>query len=111
MAQRDLPPVELPLQRVPQQVAALREESASSPCSLDVEINQFCFEEVEGALEKPVELSDYEHEFDKFSTAHSPKLFVAQVDTSLEVEEEGMNLKPRTSLKGLLANMNKGQLQ
>ena len=86
----------------------MREDLTSSCYFLDAEINQFCFGEVEGAPEKLVELSDSEHESDKFSVAHSSKLIVAQVDTSSEVEEEGMDLKPRTSLKGLLANRDKG---
>ena len=55
-----------------------------------------------------MELLDSKHEFDRFSTTHSPKLVVARVDTCSEVEEEGMDLKPRTSLKGLMANRNKG---
>ena len=55
-----------------------------------------------------MELLDSKHEFDRFSTTHSPKLVVAQVDTYSEVEEKGMDLKPRTSLKGLMANRNKG---
>ena len=70
LARRDLPPVELPIQRAPLQVAALREESASSHHTLDVEIDQFCFEEAEGAPERLVELSDSEHESDRFSAAH-----------------------------------------
>ena len=36
-------------------------------------------------------------------------MVIAQVDTSQEVEEEGMDLKPRSGLKGLLSNRNKGQ--
>ena len=36
-------------------------------------------------------------------------LVVAQVDTSQEIEEEGMDLKPRSGLRGLLSNRNKGQ--
>ena len=58
--------------------------------------------------ERPIELSDSEADFDRFSATYSPRLIVARVDTSLEDEEEGMNLKQRTSLKGLLANRNKG---
>ena len=57
--------------------------------------------------ERPVELLDSEADLDRFSTTHSPRLIVAQVDTSLK-EEEGMDLKQRSSLKGLLANRNKG---
>ena len=54
MAWRDLPLVVLPPQCVPQQVAVPREESASSHHSLDNEIDQFHFEEGEGAPERPV---------------------------------------------------------
>ena len=36
-------------------------------------------------------------------------MIIAQIDTSLEDEEEGMDLKQRTDLKGLMANRNKGQ--
>ena len=57
--------------------------------------------------ERPVELSDSEADLDRFFVAHSPRLIVAWVDTSLE-DEGGMDLKQRTSLKGLLANRNKG---
>ena len=57
--------------------------------------------------ERPVELSDSEADLDRFSVAHSPRLIVAWVDTSSE-DEGGMDLKQRTSLKGLLANRNKG---
>ena len=45
---------------------------------------------------------------DRFSAVHSPRLVIAQVDSNSEVKEEGMDLKPRTGLKGLLANKNKG---
>ena len=41
LARRDLPPVELPIQCAPLQVASLREEFASSRYSLDAEIDQF----------------------------------------------------------------------
>ena len=108
LARRDLPPVELPIQRAPLHVAALREESASSRHSLDAEIDQFCFEKAEGAPGGPVELSNFEHESDRFSIAHPPRLVVTRVDSSSEIEEEGMDLKPRSSLKGLLSNRNRG---
>ena len=108
LARRDLPPVELPIQHVPQEVASPREETASAPLSLEVEINQFHLKEEGEVLERPIELSDSEADLDRFSTAHSPRLITARVDISLEDEEEGMDLKPRTSLKGLLANRNKG---
>ena len=61
--------------------------------SLEDEIDQFCLEEEEGeVLDKPVELLDSKTKSDRFSTAHSPRLIIAQVDTSSE-EEEGMDLK------------------
>ena len=90
LARKDLPPVVLPPQHGPQQVAALREESASSRHSLDVEIDQFHFGEEEGALERPVELSDFETESDRFSTVHHPRLIVTRPDTSFK-ERESMN--------------------
>ena len=107
MAQRDLPPVKLPIQRVPQEVAFLREEIASTPLSLEAEIDQFHLEEEGEVPKRLVELSNSEANLDRFSAAHSSRLIVARVDTSLE-DERGMDLKQRTSLKGLLANRNKG---
>ena len=86
----------------------MREETASTQLSLEAEIDQFCLKKEEGALERPVELSDSEIESDRFSAAHTLKLIVARVNTSSEEEEEGMDLKQRTGLKGLLANRNKG---
>ena len=58
--------------------------------------------------EKLVEVSDSETDFDRFSAAHSLRLIIARVDTSLKDKEEVMDLKQKTSLKGLLANKNKG---
>ena len=40
-----------------------------------------------------MQLSDSETESDKFSTAHPQKIIVAQVTTSSEEEEKGMDLK------------------
>ena len=98
LARRDLPLVQLPLQRLPKEVAAPREEIASSRLSLKAEIDQFRLE-VEGEVPKrPVELSDSETESDKFFATHSPRLVVALVDTSSE-EEEGMELNTRRGLK------------
>ena len=59
-------------------------------------------------LERSVELSDFEADLDRFSVAHSPRLIVARVDTSSEDEEGDMDLKQRTSLKGLMVKKNKG---
>ena len=58
---------------------------------------------------RPVELSDSGSDLDHFSAAHSPGLVIARIDSSQEVEEEDMDLKPRSGLRGLLSNRNKGQ--
>ena len=58
---------------------------------------------------KPIELSDSDSNLDCFSAAHSLRFIVALVDTNQEVEKEGIDLKQRSGLKGLMANMNKGQ--
>ena len=58
---------------------------------------------------RPVELSDSGSDLERFSTTHSLGLVVARIDTSQEIEEEGMDLKPRSSLRGLMSNRNKGQ--
>ena len=79
MARRDLPPVQLPIQHVPQEVAILREETASVQLSLEVEIDQFFLEDEEGVAERPVELLDSETELDRLSVAHPPKLTIANV--------------------------------
>ena len=50
---------------------------------------------------------DSKTESDRFSAVHHPRLIVVQPDTSSE-EEEGMDLKQRPGLKGLMANRNKG---
>ena len=103
LAQRDL-------SLVPQEVAVLREETASVQLSLEVKIDQFHLEDEEGVAKRPVELLDSEIKSDRFSTAYPPKLIVAYVSTSSEEEEEGMDLKQRTSLRGLIANWNKGKI-
>ena len=106
LAQRDLPPVELPPQRSPWEVATRREETASSRFSLEVEIDQFHFEEEEGALERPIELLDSEAKLDRLFAAHS-LILVSRVNNSSEEEEE-MALNSRRDLKDLVAGRNKG---
>ena len=108
LARRDLPLVELPVQHVPQEVTILREETAFVQLSLEAKIDQFHLQD-EGVLERPVELSDFETEFNRLSTAHCPKLVVTQIDSNSEGEEESMDLKQRIGLKGLMASKNKGQ--
>ena len=58
---------------------------------------------------RPVELSDFGLDLDRFSAAHSLGLVITWIDSSQEVEEKDMDLKPRSGLKGLLSNRNKGQ--
>ena len=57
---------------------------------------------------KPVELLDSDSDIDRSSAVPTLGLVIAQVDTSQEVEEEGMDLKPRSGLRGFLSNRNKG---
>ena len=56
-----------------------------------------------------VELSDSDSDLDRVSAAPDLGLVTAQVGTSQEFEEEGMDLRQRFGLRGLLANRNKGQ--
>ena len=119
LARDDLPPAILPVHQIPhplatllQQVspeatAAVEEEIGSSRLSLEEETDQFCFDEEEIAPEKPMEILDSETESDKLSSARLPKLVIVQIDSSSE-EMEGRDLKKRSSLKGLIANRNKG---
>ena len=78
--------------------------------SLEAKIDQFRLEDEEGVAERPVELLDSEIELDCLLVARLPDLTAANVgaNSEEEEEEEGMDLKPRTSLKGLMANRNKG---
>ena len=111
LAWRDLPPVQLPIRYVPQEVAILREETASVQLSLEVEIDQFRLEDEEGVAKRPVKLLDSETEPDRLSVARLLELAIANVGVNSveeEEEEEGMDLKQRTGLRGLMANRNKG---
>ena len=66
LARRDLPPVELPLQLSPREVAAPREETTSSRLSLEVKIDRFHFEEGEKEQAQPIiHLPDSEEELDR----------------------------------------------
>ena len=77
--------------------------------SLETKIDHFHFNEEGEVSTRPVELSDFGSNLDRFSMAHTLKLIVAQIDTSQEIEDEGMDLKPRSGLRGLMSNRNKGQ--
>ena len=107
MAQRDFPPIELPLQRSPLKVVVPREETASSRFSLEAEIDQFRFKEEEEAPGRLVEVLDSEGELDRSSATHSPELVITRVDTTSE-EGEGIVLNPRKGLRDLMAERNKG---
>ena len=107
--QQNPPLFTIPLWQVPFEAAATvaEEIASSSRLSLEEEIVRFRFVEEKRTPEKLVELSDSETEFDRLSTAHQPKLTVVLVDTSPEEGEE-MDSKKRSSLRGLIANRNKG---
>ena len=109
LARRDLPPVQPPTQRVLQEVAVPREGIDSSQSSLEAKIDHFRFNEGSEVSTRPVELSDSGSDLDRFLTTYSPGLVVSWIDTSQEVKEEGIDLKPRSGLRGLLSNRNKGQ--
>ena len=107
LAWRDLPPVELPFQRSPQEVATLREETTSSRLSLEAEIDQFHFEkDKEEWADLLIQLLDSEDELHRHSAAHFPRLIVAHVDPSSEEDEE-MDINLRRGLKGLITGRNK----
>ena len=109
LARRDLPPVQPPTQCVPQEVAIPGEGIDSTHSSFEAEIDHFHFNEKGEVSTRPVELSDSGSDFDRFSATHSPELIVARIDTKQEIEEEGMDLKSRSGLRGLMSNRNKGQ--
>ena len=109
LARRDLPPVQLPVQRVLSKVVVPREEADSSHSSLEAQIDQFRLAEEGEVAARPVELSDSSLDIDWSSATPTLSLVIAQVDSSQEVEEEDIDLKPRSGLRGLLSNRNKGQ--
>ena len=97
LAQRDLPPVILPVRPIPLEVAAPREETTSTHLSLEAEIDQFHLDEEGEAPDRPVEVSDSEAGFDRSFVANFPRLVVAWIDISEEEEEEDMALNQRRS--------------
>ena len=109
LARRDLPPVQLPAQRVLPAEVVPGEGADSSHSSLEVQIDQFRFSEEGEVAAKLVKLSDSDSDIDRASVAPNLGLVIAQVDTSQEIEEEGMDLKPRSGLRDLLSNRNKGK--
>ena len=109
LARRDLSLVQPPTHCVPQEVAIPGEGIDSTHSSFEVEIDHFYFNEKGEVSTRPVELSDSGSDLDCFLATQSLKLIVARIDTSQEIEEEGMDLKPRSGLRGLMSNRNKGQ--
>ena len=77
--------------------------------SLEAEIDHFHFNKEGKVSTRPVKLPDSGSDLDHFSTTHSSELIVARIDTSQEIEKEGMDLKPRFGMRGLMSNRNKGQ--
>ena len=107
LARRDFPPIELPIQHVPQEVVVPRKERTSTHLSLEAEINQFHLKEESEAPERPLEVSNSKVGPDRFSAADFPRLVLAQIDTNSEEEEE-MALNQRRSPRDLMAERNKG---
>ena len=106
--QKNPPQFAILLQQVPFVVVATVEEIASSSrLSLEKEIDRFHFVEEERTPERPVELSDSETKSDRLSTTHQPEQTIALVESSSK-EVKNMDLKKRPSLRGLIANRNKG---
>ena len=99
----------MPAQRALPAAVVPGEETGSSHSSLEDQIDQFHFTEEGEVSARLVELSDSDSDLDRASAALDLGLVIAQVDTSQETEEEGMDLKPRSGLRGLLSSMNKGQ--
>ena len=120
MAREDLPPVRLPVQKIPPQLViplqqvpleapiVAEEEMTSSQLSLEEEIDQFRFVEDVGPSEKPVHILDFETESVNISSVHPKHLIITKMDSESEEEEEQMDQKKRPRLRGLLANRNKG---
>ena len=110
MAQRDLPPIVLPLQQVLLEAAAApREEIASSRLSLEEEIDKFHFEEEETQGAQIVHISDAEDEPDRHSGVRAPILVIARPNSTFEEEEDEMALNRRSkSLRDLMTARNKG---
>ena len=109
LAREDIVQVELPSHRSPREVAAPREETASSRLSLETEIDQFQLEEERKQQEEPmIQVSDLKGELYRFSGVHTSGLIVARIDNSSKEEEEEMSLNKKRGLRELLADRAKG---
>ena len=91
IAWRDLPPVVLPARPIHQEVAAPREETASTHLSLEAEIDQFHLDEEGEAPNRLVEVSDSKARLDRSSTTDLLRLIVTRFDYSEEEEDMALN--------------------
>ena len=82
LAGRDLPPVQLPAQRVLPAVVVPREGANSSYSSLEDQIDQFHFAKKGEVSARLVELSDSNSDIDRASATPNLGLVIAQVDIS-----------------------------
>ena len=105
LAQEDLPPVILPLQRVlPEVVATPREEIASSRSSLEEEIDKFHFEKEETQRVIVVHISDAEDEPDRHLGVHASILVVSHLNSTSKKKEDDMALnRGNKGLRDLMA--------
>ena len=113
IAQDNLPPVVLPLQRIlPKAAIAPEEEIASSRLSLEEEIEKFHFKEEENSGVAIVTISDAEGETNRHSGVHALILVIARPDSSSEEEEDQIALnKGNKSLRASWLLKIKCQLQ
>ena len=81
----------MPIQCVPQKVAAPREGTDSAHLSLSAEINQFHLEDKGEAPSGPIVLSESEVDIDRLSAANTPSLVVVQINFDSEEEEMTLN--------------------
>ena len=89
LAWRDIPPVQLPIQHVPQEVVAPREGTDSVHLSLLAKIDQFRLKDEGEALGRPIVLSESKADID--TVANTSGLVVAQINSDSEEEEMALN--------------------
>ncbi|KAL0005433.1 hypothetical protein SO802_012994 [Lithocarpus litseifolius] len=101
-------PIELPFHCSPREEAVPKEETTSSPLSLEAEIDQFQLEKERKEQGEPViQVSVLEEELDRFSGICAFEFIVVHVARGLE-EEEKMLLERKKGLHELLAGKAKG---
>ena len=120
LAQRDLPPVVLPVpqnlppttlllsQILPKAAAIPEEEIASSSLSLKEKIDKFHFEEENNPRAPLINISDAEGESDRNFGVHTPILVITCLENSSNEEEDSMVLnKGNNSLRELMVSRGK----